>query len=136
MNILFVLLRKKKVIAVWKKNIQGSRNYGTPNSTMSVILRTRTTIELKEKLLPSYLTLENSFIWIYRCGFTSFPYFKAIRFWRYCTWSKLCYFTLVLLLSPFTLVSFESMPQNFLVAKIPSSQNLMVMSWLYSQFSK
>ena len=135
MNILFVLLRKKKVMQ-YEKNIQGSGNYGTPNSTMSVMLRTGTTIELKEKLLPSYLTLENSFIWIYRCGFTSFPYFKAINFWRYCTWSKLCYFTLVLLLSPFTLVSFELMPQNFLVAKIPSSQKLMVMSWLYSKFSK
>ena len=45
-----------------KKNIQGSSNYGTPNGTMSVMLRTGTTIELKEKLLLIYLTLENSFI--------------------------------------------------------------------------
>ena len=45
-----------------KKNIQGSSKHGTPSSTMSVMLRTGTTIELKEKLLPSYLTLENSFI--------------------------------------------------------------------------
>ena len=45
-----------------KKNIQQSSNYGTPNSKMSVMLRTGTTIEQKEKLLRSYLTLENSFI--------------------------------------------------------------------------
>ena len=45
-----------------KKNIQGSSNNGTANSTMSVMLLTETTIEQKQKLLRSYLTLENSFI--------------------------------------------------------------------------
>ena len=46
----------------YEKNFQGSSNHRTPNSTMSVMLRTGATIELKEKLLASYLKLENTFI--------------------------------------------------------------------------
>lgn len=69
-------------------------------STMSVILCTGATFGLKENLLPSYSTLENSFIWICRCGSIYFPYFKAIYFQRYWTLSQSYYITLMLLLSP------------------------------------